>query len=159
VLGRWDAWWQHNTWETDGHAFYAQHRILRWLGEPLVEAEFSREERRAVERLCGALPELIPPHPPSLTHGDLWLENILADGCGAPALIDPAVCNTWPGVDLAALWCSPRPPASEGFFAVYHVPRTRPPARRLAGPGAAATHLGPVQHRRARPRHLGRRAR
>ena len=110
---------QDNSWETDGYAFYAQRRILRWLPEPLVEAEFDRDERRAVERLCAALPELIPPHPPSLTHGDLWLENILADDSGAPALIDPAVSCTWPEVDLAALWCSPRPPASECFFPVY----------------------------------------
>jgi fructosamine-3-kinase len=110
---------QRNSWETDGHAFFAQYRILRWLREPLVEAEFSQDERRAVERLCAALPELIPPHPPSLTHGDLWLENILADDSGAPALIDPAVSYTWPEVDLAMLWCSPRPPASECFFAVY----------------------------------------
>lgn len=110
---------QDNSWETDGHAFYAQHRILRWLPEPLVEAEFDREERRAVERLCAALPELIPPHPPSLTHGDMWPGNILADGAGEPALIDPAVSYTWPEVDLAELWCAPRSPASERFFAVY----------------------------------------
>jgi fructosamine-3-kinase len=110
---------QDNRWETDGHAFYAQHRILRWLPEPLVEAEFDSAERRAVERLCAALPELIPAHPPSLTHGDMWPGNILADGSGEPALIDPAVSYTWPEVDLAALWCAPRPPASERFFAVY----------------------------------------
>jgi fructosamine-3-kinase len=110
---------QRNSWETDGYAFYAQYRILRWLREPLVEAEFDRDERRAVEGLCAALPELIPPHSPSLTHGDLWLENILADDRGAPALIDPAVSYTWPEVDLAMLWCSPRPPASTRFFAVY----------------------------------------
>jgi fructosamine-3-kinase len=110
---------QDNRWETDGHMFYAQHRILRWLPEPLVEAEFDREERRAVERLCAALPELIPPHPPSLTHGDLWPGNILADASDEPALIDPAVSYTWPEVDLAELWCPQRPPASERFFDVY----------------------------------------
>jgi fructosamine-3-kinase len=110
---------QDNRWETDGHAFYAEHRILRWLPEPLVEAEFDGAERRAVERLCAALPELIPPHSPSLTHGDLWSGNILADGSGAPALIDPAVSYTWPEVDLAELWCGPRPLASARFFAVY----------------------------------------
>ncbi len=110
---------QANRWEPDGHVFYAQHRILRWLPEPLVEAEFDRTERGAVERLCAALPELIPPHSPSLTHGDLWPGNILADDSGEPALIDPAVSYTWPEVDLAELWCAPRPPASERFFAVY----------------------------------------
>jgi fructosamine-3-kinase len=110
---------QENDWESDGHEFFARRRILRWLPEPLVEAEFDRAERQAIERLCAALPELIPPHPPSLTHGDLWPGNILADGSGQPALIDPAVSYAWPEVDLAALWCPPRPPASERFFAVY----------------------------------------
>nr|WP_241266422.1 fructosamine kinase family protein [Streptomyces scabichelini] len=110
---------QNNVWESDGHAFFARHRILRWLPEPLVEATFDREERRAVERLCAALPELIPPRPPALTHGDLWSQNILADAAGAPVLIDPAVSCTWPEVDLSMLWCSPRPPASDRFFAVY----------------------------------------
>jgi fructosamine-3-kinase len=110
---------QDNHWETDGHAFFAQHRILRWLPEPLVEAEFDSAERRAVERLCAALPELIPPHAAALTHGDLWPGNVLADGSGAPALIDPAVSYTWPEVDLAELWCPPKPAAAERLFVVY----------------------------------------
>lgn len=110
---------QYNTWERDGHAFFAERRILRWLPEPLVEAAFDREERRALERLCASLPELIPPQPPCLTHGDLWRENILATGDGAPVLIDPAVSYTWPEVDLSMLWCSPRPAAAERFFAAY----------------------------------------
>lgn len=110
---------QDNAWEEDGHAFFAARRILRWLPEPLVEAAFDQEERQAVERLCAALPELIPSRPPALTHGDLWSGNILADHAGAPVLIDPAVSYTWPEVDLSMLWCSPRPPASERFFSVY----------------------------------------
>jgi fructosamine-3-kinase len=110
---------QDNSWETDGHAFYARHRILRWLPESLVEAEFDRDELRAVERLCAALPELIPAHPASLTHGDLWIGNVLADGSGGPALIDPAVSRTWPEIDLAMLWVQRRPSAADRFFAVY----------------------------------------
>ncbi|MFC1402534.1 MULTISPECIES: fructosamine kinase family protein [Streptacidiphilus] len=110
---------QDNTWATDGHSFFAERRILRWLPEPLVEAAFDREERRALERLCAALPELVPAQPPCLTHGDLWSENIVATGAGAPVLIDPAVSYTWPEVDLSMLWCSPRPDAAERFFAVY----------------------------------------
>ncbi|HSZ38371.1 MAG TPA: fructosamine kinase family protein [Trebonia sp.] len=110
---------QENSPETDGHAFYAQHRILRWLPEPLVEAEFDRDERRAVERLCAALPELIPPHPAALTHGDLWIGNVLADGSGQPALIDPAASYTWAETDLAMLWVQRRPPGADRFFARY----------------------------------------
>ncbi|MGW2277274.1 fructosamine kinase family protein [Streptomyces sp. NPDC001770] len=110
---------QDNTWETDGHVFFAERRILRWLAEPSLEAEFDREERRALERLCDALPELVPPRPPCLTHGDLWQENVVATGSGAPVLIDPAVSFNWPEVDLSMLWCSPRAPATDRFFDVY----------------------------------------
>jgi fructosamine-3-kinase len=110
---------QDNTWEQDGHAFFAERRLLRWLSEPLVEAAFDREERRALERLCAALPDLIPSQPPCLTHGDLWQENIVATGDGDPVLIDPAVSYSWPEAELSMLWSSPRPPASERFFAVY----------------------------------------
>ncbi|MFD3587362.1 fructosamine kinase family protein [Streptomyces sp. NPDC058683] len=110
---------QDNTWETDGPTFFAQRRILRWLSEPLVEAEFDRDERQALERLCAALPELVPSQPPCLTHGDLWQENIVATDDGAPVLIDPAVSYNWPEVDLSMLWCSPRPAVADRFFAVY----------------------------------------
>jgi fructosamine-3-kinase len=110
---------QDNTWETDGHAFFGERRILRWLQEPLVEAAFDREDRQALERLCAALPELVPLQPPCLTHGDLWQENIVATSDGAPVLIDPAVSYNWPEVDLSMLWCSPRVDAAERFFAVY----------------------------------------
>ncbi|MET9249672.1 fructosamine kinase family protein [Nonomuraea sp. NPDC003709] len=110
---------QDNTWDTDGHAFFAERRILRWLPEPLVAAAFGREERRALERLCAALPDLLPPRPPVLTHGDLWRENILSGRTGDPALIDPAVSYSWAEADLSMLWCSPRPPASDRFFEVY----------------------------------------
>ena len=64
-------------------------------------------------------PELIPPHPASLTHGDLWIGNILADGSGQPALIDPAVSCTWPEIHLAMLWVQRGPPGVDRFFAVY----------------------------------------
>ncbi|MFC9327365.1 fructosamine kinase family protein [Kitasatospora sp. NPDC057015] len=110
---------QDNTWATDGHTFFGERRILRWLPEPLVEAAFNREDRQALERLCAALPELVPPQPPCLTHGDLWQENIVATSDGAPVLIDPAVSYTWPEVDLSMLWCSPRPAAAARFFDVY----------------------------------------
>lgn len=126
---------QDNTWDEDGHAFFAERRILRWLPEPLVAEAFGQADRRALERLCAHLPELIPAHPASLTHGDLWSGNILTDQSGAPVLVDPAVSYTWPEVDLSMLWCSPRPAESERFFAVYE---------ELARPVAGWRHWAPI---------------
>src|SRR6266704_3449722 len=41
---------QQNPWTADGHAFFAQHRVLRYLEEPLVRQELASADRRAVER-------------------------------------------------------------------------------------------------------------
>ena len=110
---------QHNAWHGDGFAFFAECRVLRWLPEPRVTAKLDAAERVALERLCSALPDLMPPRPPCLTHGDFWMQNVLATADGAPAVIDPAVSYTWADVDLAHLWSTPHPPEAARFFAVY----------------------------------------
>jgi fructosamine-3-kinase len=110
---------QQNTWTADGYEFFAHRRLLRWLPERRVRAALDERDRQALERLCQRLPELLPPRPACLTHGDLWAHNVLATEDGRPALIDPAVSYTWAEVDLAHLWCSPHPPEAKRFFAVY----------------------------------------
>ncbi len=110
---------QVNTWETDGFTFFARHRLLRWLGEPRVDAALDAADRAALERLCDRLPELLPDRPACLTHGDLWFQNVLATDDGRPALIDPAVSYTWAEVDLAHLWTTAPPPEAQGFFDLY----------------------------------------
>jgi fructosamine-3-kinase len=110
---------QVNTWEVDGFEFFAQHRLLRWLDEPRVLAALDAADRQALERLCERLPELLPTKPASLTHGDLWMQNVLATPDGAPALIDPAVSYMWAEVDLAHLWTTAPPPESRAFFDLY----------------------------------------
>jgi fructosamine-3-kinase len=110
---------QDNTWENDGYAFFAEHRVLRWLSEPLVQAAFDRDERLSLERLCRALPGIVPYQPAVLTHGDFWSANIVADASGAPVLVDPAVSYMWSEIDLSMFWCSPRPEGSDRFFAAY----------------------------------------
>ncbi len=110
---------QENAWTADGYEFFAHHRLLRWLPEQRVRAALDDRDRRALERLCERLSDVLPPRPACLTHGDLWAHNILATDEGRPAVIDPAVSYMWADVDLAHLWCSPHPPEAERFFGVY----------------------------------------
>ena len=118
---------QVNTWNADGHEFFAEHRLLRYLTEPPAEQALTADDRHAVERLCARLPELIPPMPAALTHGDLWTGNLVSQPGGRITVIDPAVSYTWAEVDLSMLWGNPRPPASDRFFAVYQELNPSPP--------------------------------
>ncbi|GAA5186005.1 fructosamine kinase family protein [Rugosimonospora acidiphila] len=110
---------QVNTWDDDGFAFFAQHRLLRWLGQPRVDAALDPADRAALERLCQRLPDLLPDRPACLTHGDLWAQNLLATPDGQPALIDPAVSYMWAEVDLAHVWSTAPPPEAQRFFEIY----------------------------------------
>lgn len=110
---------QRNPWADDGHAFFAEHRLLRWLEEPAVAGALGPADRAALERLCDRLPDLLPDRPACLTHGDLWAQNVLATPGGRPALIDPAVSYMWAEVDLAHLWTTSPPPESRSFFDLY----------------------------------------
>jgi fructosamine-3-kinase len=121
---------QQNLWTADGHEFFARHRVLRYLDEPLVQQELTRADLRALECLCDRLPEIIPVMPAVLTHGDLWPGNILSREDGRLTVIDPAVSYTWAEVDLSMLWCCQRPPPSDRFFDVYQDLNPSPPGWR-----------------------------
>ncbi|MFE9750567.1 fructosamine kinase family protein [Saccharothrix saharensis] len=109
---------QRNAWHDDGHAFFAEQRLLRYLDEPKTDAVLTAADREALERLCARLPEIVPAAPPSLTHGDLWHNNVVSTEAGEPAFIDPAVSWTWPDVDLSMMFCGTDSPAR--FFDAYH---------------------------------------
>jgi fructosamine-3-kinase len=110
---------QRNSWTANGHEFFVQHRVLRYLDEPLVQQELTSADRRALERFCDRVTELIPVMPAVLTHGDLWPGNMLSQDDGRITVIDPAVSYTWAEVDLSMLWGCQRPPSSGRFFDVY----------------------------------------
>jgi fructosamine-3-kinase len=108
---------QRNPWDTDGYRFFAENRVLRYLGEPLVDAALAAADRRGIERLCARLPALLPDTGACLTHGDMWRNNVIADGAGYPAFLDPAVSYTWAEVDVAHMLCSGGVP--ESFYDAY----------------------------------------
>ena len=94
---------QRNPWTEDGDTFFAQHRLLRYLEVPNCYNALSAEDRRALERVANRLPDLVPPQPPSLLHGDLWHGNLLPTPAGDPAFIDPAAYYGWPEAELSML--------------------------------------------------------
>ena len=117
---------QVNSWTTSGHDFFAEHRLLRYLREPAACQALDASDRRALERLCDRLPQLIPAMPAVLTHGDLWTGNLLSRD-GRITVIDPAVSYAWAETDLSMLWSNPRPATSGRFFEVYQELSPSPP--------------------------------
>jgi len=90
--GRFD---QQNGWTDDWPTFFVQHRILAHLADPAVPAAIVDRLRKAA---AGPLPDLLPTRPQvSLTHGDLWLGNVVAGRW----VVDPAVCYADRELDLA----------------------------------------------------------
>jgi fructosamine-3-kinase len=118
---------QANGWRDSGHEFFAEHRLLRYLREPPVRQALTGADRRALERLCDRLADVVPVMPAVLTHGDLWCGNLLSRADGRITVIDPAVCYTWAEVDLSMLWCCPRPAAADRFFEIYQELNPSPP--------------------------------
>ncbi|MEV0286495.1 fructosamine kinase family protein [Kribbella sp. NPDC050820] len=90
---------QRNPCTSDGHAFFAEHRLLRFLEVPRCYNALPATDRHRLERVASRLPDLIPDQPASLLHGDLWHGNLLP----GPALIDPAVYYGWPEAELSML--------------------------------------------------------
>lgn len=108
---------QDNTWHPDGHRFYAEQRLLP-LGRACQQAGLlTSEHGKQLEQLCHKLPQLIPPQPASLLHGDLWSGNAHTGPQGEPALIDPACYYGWPEAELAMTKLFGG--FSEAFYAAY----------------------------------------
>lgn len=140
---------QRNAWSDNGHQFFVSRRVLRYLEEPKVDRALEPADRRALERLCDRLPQLIPASPPVLTHGDLWRGNIVSAD-GGPAYIDPAVCWMWAETDISMMYCTAQYAAPEAFFAAYNEVRPleagwreRMPILHLREQLSLLAHFGP----------------
>jgi fructosamine-3-kinase len=91
---------QHNAWCDDWPTFYVERRVRVHL----AHADLPEPLRQRLERACdGPLQALLPPHPPaSLTHGDLWMANVVEGRW----LIDPAVSFADRELELAYMQLS-----------------------------------------------------
>ncbi|MAA64679.1 MAG: hypothetical protein CL581_07880 [Alteromonadaceae bacterium] len=92
---------QPNPWIADGHAFFAEARLL-YQGRRARDAGLlGKMDLSRLETLAAKLPDWVPRMPASLIHGDLWSGNVHCDEQGAPVLIDPAAHYGWAEADLA----------------------------------------------------------
>ncbi len=130
---------QPNPWTQDGYAFFAQHRLLYQARLAHRRGLLPAADVRAVERLAARLPELVPPQPPSLLHGDLWSGNALTDARGDPAIIDPAAYYGWAEADLAMTALFGAFP--EAFYRAYQEVRALEPGWRDRFPIYNLYHL------------------
>ena len=92
---------QPNPATDDGHAFFAEHRLLFQARLARDAGHLDREGVRLIERVCHRLDDRIPPQPASVLHGDLWSGNAHVGPQGEPALVDPAAHWGWAEAELA----------------------------------------------------------
>ena len=139
---------QRNPWSANGHEFFVQHRLLRYLDEPLVQRELTRADRQALERFCGRLTEVIPVMSPVLTHGDLWPGNLLSGDDGR--MCHDRSCHVLVPSDyqvpahLTSVGTAPRPCPHEVQRRGERWQGTRAVPRPRTGPHACALQPGTV---------------
>ncbi|GAB3987122.1 fructosamine kinase family protein [Spirosoma daeguense] len=92
---------QNNTLTPDGHAFFFEQRLLPQAGLALYNGLLTKDSYDALFRLRDRLSDILPAERPALLHGDLWSGNVLINGKGQPALIDPAVYYGFREAELA----------------------------------------------------------
>lgn len=130
---------QPNPWTEDGYAFFAEHRLLFQARLAHRRGLLSQEDVRRVERLAARLPDLVPPQPASLLHGDLWSGNVIPDEHGQPALIDPATHYGWAEAELGMTQLFGGFP--EAFYRAYEEVRPLTPGWRERFPIYNLYHL------------------
>jgi len=93
---------QPNPWTSSWIEFFRDQRLL-YIAEVASEAgRLPANHRGRVEELAGRLGEILEePERPALIHGDVWSGNVLAEGDGITAFLDPAIYHADPEIELA----------------------------------------------------------
>ncbi len=115
---------QPNPWTKDGYQFFGEYRLRFQARLARKRGLLSAAQEQAVERIIQRLPELVPPQPASLIHGDLWRGNVMADANGAPAMIDPAAHFGWAEAELGmtALFGGFPPDFYNAYYEIHPLP-------------------------------------
>ena len=92
---------QDNTPSPDWVDFFIHRRLEPQIKLATQHGLLDAKTHRQFHRLYQALPDIFPPEPPALLHGDLWSGNFLCDTNEQPVLIDPAVYYGHRSIDLA----------------------------------------------------------
>ncbi len=97
--------------------FFIENRLEKMLILAHTKGHVDKAFMERFRRIYPIIPSLFPTEKPALLHGDLWSGNLMTDGEGNPALIDPAVYFGHREMDLAfsKLFAG----FSERFYAAY----------------------------------------
>lgn len=92
---------QSNSPSSNWIHFFIHQRLEPQINVALDKKLLQTTHKNQFEKLYKALPDIFPHNNLSLLHGDLWSGNFLCDHTGLPVLIDPAVYQGHPSMDLA----------------------------------------------------------
>lgn len=92
---------QYNSPQSSAAAFLVEDRLRPQCQLAQDLNLLSEGDIKQLERLFKRIPQLIPPEPPALIHGDLWSGNFLVSEAQQVVIIDPAVAYGLREMDLA----------------------------------------------------------
>ncbi len=91
---------QSNDFHDNWAGFYRQERIEPQVRMAYNDSLLPKGTLSLFEKLYYKFPDLFPPEPPTLIHGDLWSGNFLCSQNNEPYLIDPSVSYANREMDL-----------------------------------------------------------
>jgi fructosamine-3-kinase len=115
---------QDNTPSASWPEFFEHRRLEPQVRMAAARGLLDRTAAKQFANLYRRLPDIFPPEPSALLHGDLWSGNFLTGTDGHPVLIDPAVYYGHRSIDLAmtTLFGGFDPAFYEAYHAHYPLP-------------------------------------